>query len=126
MRLAAVIVLFLVVGFTTCGVGGIGSPRPAAAESSGAPSGSVSPHGESPDRSYTAVEPGRAPVVARSETRQASRAQSTALLTVALLIAAVGWRARRGRAALELRVRSLTEWWRPNPGGRAPPPALAS
>lgn len=122
--LVAAIVIVLVAAFSATGLAGGHAPAAFAQQLPWtAPEErplSVS-DGTDAELSFTAVELGRAPLVIRAESRQASRALSFALLAVLLLLAGIGRRGVRVRHLLELSIRSRTDWWRPIPGGRAPP-----
>jgi hypothetical protein len=91
-----------------------------------APLGSLSVRPDVTGPALAAVEIGRAPAVARPDGSQASRWLTTALLAVALLAAAARRRTPRLHGTLELAIRCRTAWWRPTPGGRAPPRLLTA
>ena len=74
-----------------------------------------------PDPSLTAADISRAPTMSRPETPQTSRLLTAAL--VAILMAATTQRRPGVRRQLELSISSKSDWWRPIPGGRAPPAA---
>lgn len=88
-------------------------------------SGSITARPEASGLSLAAAEPGRAVMILRQESRQASWALTTVLLALGLQAAAtIGRRGPGRRRLLELSIRSQRAWWRPVPGGRAPPQAL--
>lgn len=123
--LAALALLLLLVGGSPAAEGAespTATPVAAAAEGS---DGRISPRPDTSGPSLTAVEPGRTPVLARSDSRPTAWALASALLVFGLVTAAAMDR-RRGilRRLLELAIRSLTEWWHPTPGGRGPPHLL--
>ena len=120
--LAALALLLLLVGGSSV-TRGAESPTaaPVAAAADGS-AGRSTPRPDTSGFSLTAVEPGRTPVLARSDSRPTGWALASALLVFGLA-AAAGSDRRRGilRRLLELTIRSRTEWWHPTPGGRAPP-----
>lgn len=75
--------------------------------------------------SVTAVEPGRPPVLARSEARHPLRMAFTVLTAVLLACAVIGRRGRSLGRVLELSIRAQSAFNGPSPGRRAPPLALA-
>ena len=74
---------------------------------------------------FVANDIGRSPIVVRPDGQQSSRFLVAALLAVALAAADAGGRARRFRGSLELSIHPRSKWWRPVPGGRAPPQVQA-
>ena len=123
--LAALALLLLLVGGSSA-AGGADSPTatPVATPVDGS-DGRISPRPDTSGPSLTAVEPGRTPVLARSDSRPTAWALAAALLVFGFVAAAAIDR-RRGilRRLLELTIRARTEWWHPTPGGRAPPHLL--
>jgi len=121
--LVAAAVLALVAGLSLHGAVEDRPARQVGTVAAESPSGSLAASPETSGPAVTAVEPGRAVVLVRSEGRQTSVALVAAHLAVGLVGAAAPGRRGR-RQLLELVIRSQTEWWLPAPGGRAPPRAL--
>lgn len=119
--LSAAILLVIVGGFNADGAGGGGGVAAIPVE---ARSGSLSAGADPAPPALAAVEVGRVPVVARSEGPHGARWLATTLLALLVVAAAVQVGPRRQRL-LELAIRCRTEWWRPTPGGRAPPAPAA-
>ena len=90
-----------------------------------APSGSLSAGADGAPPALVAVEVGRVPAVGGPEGPPGGRWLATTLLALLVVSAAVRLGPRRQRL-LELAIRCRTEWWRPTPGGRAPPRLLAA
>jgi hypothetical protein len=124
--LVAWVAVLLIAGLTWSGAVAVGAGTQLDADAVHPAPGSVSTRSEPSGHSVSAVEAGRPPVVLRSESSHTSRLFVPALVVAALLVAAVAGRRFCLRRLLELSIRAQTEWWRPAPGGRAPPPAQAS
>lgn len=87
--------------------------------------GRISPDADGSGPALSGVQPARAQVLGRSEVQPPPSALATALLVLGVVVAAALDRRRRGlRHLLEMTIRSRTQWWRPTPGGRAPPRPL--
>lgn len=127
MALLAAMFLVVVAGFIAHVPVAADSARPVAAVSFDDGSGSLSASPRANAIVIAAVEPNQPVSLVRSEGRQPLHANSTFLVAVVLLAAALGWRGLRGlRRELELSIRAQSEWWRPAPGRRAPPRALTT
>ncbi len=117
----AAILLVLIAGFSAHGPGAT-APGPTTQGPLG--ESSISATTGSDALSVTAIEPGRPVSIVRLESRHAGRAVSVFLVVAVLLVIARAGRSSRAlRRVLELTIRTQTEWWRPAPGGRAPPRA---
>lgn len=120
--LTAAILLVLVGGFNAYAGGRSGRVAAIPVE---APSGSLSAGADGAPPALVAVEGGRVAAVARPDGPLGARWLATTLLALLVVTAARRLGPRRQRL-LELAIRCRTEWWRPTPGGRAPPRLLAA
>ena len=125
IALAAALALLLMVGSSPARGDALpGAPIAGASVDGGA--GRITPLAGGPGPALTAVQPARAQVLARPEVQHPPSALATALLVLGVVVAAALDRRRHGlRRLLEMTIRSRTQWWRPTPGGRAPPRPLA-
>lgn len=120
--LLAAILLVLVTGGSSRGAVQLPDQRQITAVASGGGAGAMSAAPDTPAPSLVAADISRPLTMSRPENQQTARLLTIVLVTAALLAAARTRRSPVLRRLLELSIRSQTDWWRPTPGGRAPPP----